>query len=87
MRLVVVGGLGSTPGGREQGVSQVILTSGEDREIRVGSRVRVRDADGEDEFTIVPECEADAFADRVSVESPFGRAPAGIVGVTVVAVS
>ncbi len=69
--------------------------------IRVGSRVRVRDEDGEEEFTIVPECEADAFADRISAESPFGqallghqvgervrfRAPGGIVGVTVVAVS
>jgi len=67
--------------------------------VRVGSRVRVQDADGEDEFTIVPECEADAFADRVSAESPCGRAllghrvgdrvrfraPGGIVGVTVVA--
>ncbi len=68
--------------------------------VRVGSRVLVQDADGEDEFTIVSDCEADAFADRVSAESPFGRAllgrhvgervrfrtPGGIVGVTVVAV-
>lgn len=68
--------------------------------VRIGSRVRVRDEDGEGEFTIVPDCEADAFADRVSAESPFGRAllghhagervrfraPGGIVGVTVVAV-
>ncbi len=68
--------------------------------VRVGSRVRVQDADGEDEFTIVSDCEADAFAARVSAESPFGRAllgrrvgervrfraPGGIVGVTVVAV-
>ncbi len=67
--------------------------------VRVGSRVRVHDADGEDVFTIVPECEADAFADRVSAESPYGqallghrvgdcvrfRAPGGIVSVTVVA--
>jgi transcription elongation factor GreA len=80
--------------------------------IRVGSRVRIRDEDAEEEFdherqllgavfTIVAECEADAFADRISAESPFGRAllghqvgervrfraPGGIVGVTVVAVS
>ncbi len=69
--------------------------------IRVGSRVRVRDEEGEEEFTIVAECEADGFADRISAESPFGRsllghqvgervrfrAPGGIVGVTVVAVS
>jgi len=68
--------------------------------VRVGSRVRVRDEDGEEEFTIVADCEADAFADRISAESPFGRAllghqvgervrflaPGGIVGVTVVAV-
>jgi transcription elongation GreA/GreB family factor len=68
--------------------------------VRVGSRVRVQDADGEDEFTIVSDWEADAFADRVSAESPVGRAllgrhvgervsfraPGGIVGVTVVAV-
>jgi len=72
----------------------------DDGAVRVGSRVRVSDADGEDEFTIVPECEADACADRVSAESPCGRAllghhvgdrvrfraPGGIVGVTVVAV-
>jgi hypothetical protein len=43
--------------------------------VKVGSRVRVRDEDGEEEFTIVAECEADAFADRISAESPFGRAP------------
>ena len=68
--------------------------------VKVGSRVRVRDADGEDEFTIVPESEADASAERVSVESPFGRAllghkigeevtvraPGGTMGVTVVAI-
>ncbi len=68
--------------------------------VKVGSRVRVRDEDGEEEFTIVPECEADAFADRISAESPFGRAllghqvgervrfraPGGVVGVTVMAV-
>jgi len=69
--------------------------------IRVGSRVRVRDEDDEEEFTIVAECEADAFVDRISAESPFGRAllghqvgdrvrfraPGGNVGVTVLAVS
>jgi transcription elongation factor GreA len=69
--------------------------------IRLGSRVRVCDEEREAEFTIVPECEADAFADRISAESPCGRAllgrqvgervrfhaPGGIVGITVVAVS
>ncbi len=68
--------------------------------VRVGSRVRVMDADGEDEFMIVADYEADALADRISAESPFGRAllghrigdrvrfraPGGIMAVTVVAV-
>jgi len=45
--------------------------------IRVGSRVRVGDEDGDEEFTIVAECEAAAFADRISAESPFGRALLG----------
>jgi transcription elongation factor GreA len=69
--------------------------------IRVGSRVCGRDEDVEEEFTIVPECEADAFADRISAESPVGRAllghhvgdrvrfraPGGVVGLIVVTVS
>lgn len=68
--------------------------------ILVGSRVRVRGSGGEDEFTIVLACDADATADLVSAESPCGRAllghrvgdrvwlraPSGIVGLTVVAV-
>jgi hypothetical protein len=36
--------------------------------IRVGSRVRVCDGERAAQFTIVPECEADAFADRISAE-------------------
>jgi transcription elongation factor GreA len=69
--------------------------------VRIGSRVRVRDSDDEDEFTIVHHSEADAGTDRISAESPIGRAllghrvgervrfraPGGIMGVTVVAVS
>jgi transcription elongation GreA/GreB family factor len=68
--------------------------------VRIGSRVRVRDEDGEDEFALVPHRDADAMADRVSADSPIGRsllgrragdrvrfrAPGGIVGVTVVGV-
>ena len=68
--------------------------------VRVGSRVRLRESDGEDEFTIVMAWEADACADRVSAESPCGnallghrvgervwfRAPDGIMRLTVVAV-
>jgi transcription elongation factor GreA len=68
--------------------------------VRVGSRVRVRDADGDAEFRIVPAYEADCMSDRVSVESPLGRAlldrrtgdevryraPDGMLAVTVVGV-
>ena len=76
------------------------LTSTAGVEVRIGSRVRVQDADGDDEFTIVAAHDADACADRVSVESPCGRAllghhvgdrvrfraPGGIVGLTLVAI-
>ncbi len=76
------------------------MTSTDGDVIRIGSRVRVRDDDGEDEFALVQELEADAHADRVSTDSPLGRAllgrrvgervrfraPAGVMGVTVVAV-
>ncbi len=69
--------------------------------VRIGSRVRVRDEDGEEEFALVPHYDADATADRVSADSPIGRAllgrhagervrfraPGGIVGVIVVSVS
>jgi len=68
--------------------------------VLVGSHVRVRGSEGEDEFTIVLDCDADATADRVSAESPCGRAllghrvgehvwfraPGGIMHLTVVAV-
>jgi transcription elongation GreA/GreB family factor len=69
--------------------------------VRVGSRVRVRDVDGEVEFAVVSHEEADATAERVSAESPLGRAllgrrpgelvrfraPGGVLAVTVVEVS
>ncbi len=69
--------------------------------IRIGSRVRVRDVDGEAEFAVVGPEEADAAAERVSAESPLGRAllgrrlgehvrfraPGGVLAVTVVGVS
>jgi transcription elongation factor GreA len=72
-----------------------------DAVVRVGSRVRVKDVDGEDEFILVPPEEADIVVDQVSAESPLGRAllgrrvgdrvrfraPGGVVGVTVVDVS
>jgi transcription elongation GreA/GreB family factor len=44
-------------------------------EAQVGSRVRVRDADGEeDEYTIVRKGEADPAQGHISTESPVGRA-------------
>ena len=46
-------------------------------EICIGSRVCVRDEDGEVVFRIVEPVEADAIADRVSAESPLGRALLG----------
>lgn len=66
--------------------------------VRIGSRVSVRDRDGEAEFRIVEPHEADAVAERVSAESPLGRAllgrrvgelvrfraPGGVLAVTVV---
>ncbi len=76
------------------------LTSRDAGIVRIGTRVRVQDADGEDEFTLVPEHEADARESRVSADSPLGRAllgrhvgervrfraPGGVMGVTVLAV-
>ena len=66
----------------------------------MGSRVRVRDADGDAEFAIVPHQDADISQERVSADSPLGRAllgrrlgdevrfhaPGGVLSVTVVAV-
>jgi transcription elongation GreA/GreB family factor len=45
--------------------------------VRIGSHVRVRGEDGEAGFRIVEAVEADAVAERVSVESPLGRALLG----------
>ncbi len=45
--------------------------------VRMGSRVRVRDEDGEAEFAVVPPDEADITANRVSAQSPLGRALLG----------
>ena len=68
--------------------------------VRIGSRVRVRDVDGEAEFAVVGPEDADAIAERVSAESPLGRAllgrrlgdevrfraPSGVLAVTVIGV-
>ena len=66
--------------------------------VRLGSRVCVRDTDGDAEFRIVEPHDADPVAERVSAESPLGRAllgrrvgelvrfraPGGVLAVTVV---
>jgi transcription elongation GreA/GreB family factor len=49
----------------------------DDDMVRMGSRVRVRDADGEAEFAVVAPEDADAAAERVSASSPLGRALLG----------
>lgn len=68
--------------------------------VRIGSRVCIRDIDGDATFRIVDPEHADAMADRVSAQSPLGsallgrrigdrvrfRAPDGVLVVTVVAV-
>jgi transcription elongation factor GreA len=68
--------------------------------VRTGSTVRVRDEDGDAEFCIMEPEEADAAANRVSTQSPLGRAllgrtvgdevrfraPGGVLRVTVVEV-
>jgi hypothetical protein len=46
-------------------------------EVQLGSRVRVRDADGEEEYTLVRRGEADPAHGRISTESPVGRALLG----------
>jgi transcription elongation factor GreA len=45
--------------------------------VELGSGVRVRDADGEDDYVIVSRAEADAARGRISEESPVGRALLG----------
>lgn len=46
-------------------------------EVRLGCRVRVRDAWGDEEYTIVPRGEADIKSGTISVASPVGRALVG----------
>lgn len=49
----------------------------ESRTVVLGSRVRVRDADGEHEYAMVTRVTVDAPAESVSVGSPVGRALLG----------
>jgi transcription elongation GreA/GreB family factor len=46
-------------------------------EARLGSTVRVRDAHGEEEYTLVRRVDADAGQGRISSKSPVGRALLG----------
>ena len=69
--------------------------------VRIGSRVRVRDSYGDAEFSVVEPAEADITDERISAESPLGRAllgrhvgdqvrfraPGGVLSVTVVEVN
>jgi hypothetical protein len=73
---------------------------GDGQVVQLGSRVCIRDADGDAEFYVVPPEEADPVADRVSAHSPLGgallgrhvgdvvrfRAPGGVLCVTVVSI-
>ncbi len=68
--------------------------------IGLGSKVRVRDSDGDAVFSIVEPGEVDIADERISAESPLGhallgrkvgeqvrfRAPGGVLSVTVVEV-
>ncbi len=69
--------------------------------VRVGSLVRVRDRDGEEEYTIVGGEDADVVSHRISTESPLAmallghaageqvkvRAPGGLRAVTILRVA
>jgi transcription elongation GreA/GreB family factor len=69
--------------------------------VRLFSTVRVREVEGEEEYTVVPSADALAAPGRVSLESPVGRAllgrrrgdrievrtPGGIRRLTIVAVT
>lgn len=69
--------------------------------VEIGSRVRVRDPEGEEEYTIVGDHEADAALRRISMGSPLAaallghaagervrvRAPGGLRAVTILGVA
>jgi transcription elongation factor GreA len=54
-----------------------IATAPEDRTVELGSRVRLRDMDGEEEYLLVNRALADPAHGRISDESPVGRAVLG----------
>ncbi len=45
--------------------------------VTIGTRVRLGDADGVEEYVIAPEREGDPTAGRISADSPLGRAILG----------
>ncbi len=57
-----------------------------DRTVRVGSRVRVRDEDGDEDLSIVPPEQVDLARGHISMDCPLGRALLGHVTGEVVTV-
>lgn len=55
----------------------VIIEEQHNGVVQMGSRVRLRGDEGEEEFTIVGPAEVDVTAGRISLESPVGRALLG----------
>ena len=55
----------------------VLIEEHHDGIVQVGSRVRVKDEFGEEEFTIVGPAEVDVAGGRISMESPVGKALMG----------
>ncbi|HZU18132.1 MAG TPA: GreA/GreB family elongation factor [Candidatus Dormibacteraeota bacterium] len=94
-RFSVAGAVGAPTVGSPSGTA-----SAPAHEVSVGSRVRVRDHEGEEEFLIVDHAEADVTRRRISALSPLGsalmgrqagesvrvRTPVGVRSVTLLAV-
>jgi hypothetical protein len=68
---------GGSAGPAGEGMHHELLSDEWRGEVQPGSRVRVRDADGEEEYTVVRKSEADPALGRISTESPVGRALLG----------
>jgi transcription elongation GreA/GreB family factor len=82
--LLVSGVIDERRGSEESGGEQVVSTTSPAQEpadgddaVHLSSTVRVRDADGEEEYTIVRSAEALVVRGRISMESPVGRALLG----------
>jgi transcription elongation GreA/GreB family factor len=55
----------------------VFTQEGGNNQVEVGSTVRIRDAWGEEEHTLVTPTQSDAAGGRISIESPVGSALLG----------